>query len=137
MIQINKTTAIFEDELTYDFSRSSGPGGQNVNKVNTRVTLYFDVKNSPSLTGFKKKAITAKLRTRINKEGVLRVISQKHRTQAANKRNATERFAELLKDALTFKPPRKKTKPTKGSIKRRLENKKQKSQTKQLRKPVI
>ena len=137
MIHINKTTEISEDELTYHFSRSSGPGGQNVNKVNTRVTLYFDVKNSPSLTGFKKKAITTKLRTRINKEGVLRVIAQKHRTQVANKKNATERFAELLKDALTFKPPRRKTKPTKGSIKRRLENKKQKSQTKQLRKPVI
>ena len=137
MIQINRSTEISEDELTYDFSRSSGPGGQNVNKVNTRVTLYFDVKNSPSLTGFKKKTITTKLRTRINKEGVLRVISQKHRTQAANKKTATERFAELLKDALTFKPPRRKTKPSRGSIKRRLENKKQRSQTKQLRKPVI
>ncbi|MCF7955704.1 MAG: aminoacyl-tRNA hydrolase [Phycisphaerae bacterium] len=137
MIQINKTTEISEDELTYDFSRSSGPGGQNVNKVNTRVTLYFNVKNSPSLTDFKKKTITAKLRTRINKEGVLRVISQKHRTQAANKMEATNRLIELLKDALTFKPPRKKTKPSKASIKRRLENKKQRSQTKQLRKPVV
>ena len=136
MIQINKTTVITEDELTYDFSRSSGPGGQNVNKVNTRVTLYFDVKNSPSLSEFKKKTITAKLRTRINKEGVLRVVSQKHRTQGANKMSATNRFIELLKDALTFKPPRRKTKPTKGSIKRRLENKKQRSQTKQLRRAI-
>jgi ribosome-associated protein len=137
MMQINNTTVISEDELTYDFSRSSGPGGQNVNKVNTRVTLYFDVKNSPSLTGFKKKIITAKLRNRINKEGVLRVISQTHRTQAANKNDATQRLVDLLKDALTFNPPRRKTKPTKGSIKRRLENKKQRSQTKNMRKPVI
>jgi ribosome-associated protein len=137
MIQINNSTTISDDELTYDFSRSSGPGGQNVNKVNTRVTLYLDVKNSKSLTDFKKKIITAKLRNRINKEGVLRVISQRHRTQAANRNDATQRLVDLLKDALTFKAPRRKTKPSKGSIRRRLESKKQRSQTKQLRKPVI
>jgi len=137
MIHINKTTEISEDELTFDFSRSSGPGGQNVNKVNTRVTLYFDVKNSPSLTDFKKKTITSKLRNRISKEGVMRIVCQQHRTQAANKMGAAQRFIELLQNALTFKPARKKTKPTKASIQRRLENKKQRSQTKQLRKPVI
>jgi len=137
MIKINKTTVISEEELKYDFSRSSGPGGQNVNKVNTRVTLYFDVKNSSSLTYPEKKAITSKLRNRISKDGVLRVICQKHRTQAANKMDATNRLVELLQKALTFKPPRKITKPTKASIQRRLENKKQRSQTKQLRKPVI
>lgn len=136
MIQINRSTAIPTGELTYDFSRSSGPGGQNVNKVNTRVTLYFDVKSSPSLTDFKKKTIITKLKTRIDKEGVMRVISQKHRTQLANKKVATDRFTELLQAALTFNPPRRKTKPSKGSIKRRLETKKQRSQTKKLRKPI-
>ena len=136
MIEINRSTKIPENEINFDFARSSGPGGQNVNKVNTKVILCFDVKNSPSLSDRQKKSITSKLRKRVNKEGILRVVCQDHRTQAANKAGAIRRFTELLQKALTYKPPRKKTKPTKASIRRRLENKKQKSEIKKLRKPV-
>ncbi len=84
--------AIAEDELRFTYSRSSGPGGQNVNRVETRVTLLFDVLGSPSLSEGHKRRIASLLATRINKEGILRVVSQRHRTREANRRAARERF---------------------------------------------
>jgi len=105
-------------ELSFTASRSSGPGGQNVNKVNTRVTLWFDVLNSPSLSGHQKELIWNRLPTRINKEGVLRIVSQKHRTQAANRDTAIERLALLLRESLQEALPRRETKIPKASKER-------------------
>lgn len=133
MLVIKKNIHISDDCLVFKFSRSSGPGGQNVNKLNTRVTLLFDVVNCPDLSTFHKDRILKLLRKRISKEGVLRIISQEHRTQPANRQAAIEKFTDLLSDTLETKPIRKKTKKTYGSIQRRLEKKKQRSTLKKQR----
>ena len=135
MIKINSSLSVPERELTFTFSRSGGPGGQHVNKVNTRVTLWFNIKNSPSLTDRQKARILRNLSTRINKENILRVVSYRHRSQAANKTSAIARFIELIQKALTIARPRKKTKMPKAARERRLAAKKHRSQIKQRRKP--
>ncbi|MCK4351251.1 MAG: aminoacyl-tRNA hydrolase [Candidatus Krumholzibacteria bacterium] len=127
MIIIKDNLTIPDNELTFEFSRSSGPGGQNVNKVSTRVTLLFDVSGSPSLTEDQRSRIKKKLRTRITKTGVLRVTSQKHRSQSANREAARQRFAELIHTALQRPRPRRKTKVPKAVRERRLKEKKQRS----------
>ena len=124
---------ISEDQLEFIYSRSSGPGGQNVNKLNTRVMLLFDIANCPQLDARQKEIIRRKLKTRISTEGVLRVVSQQSRSQIANKNIAIQTMQKLLEDALKKPKPRKKTKPSKSQIQKRLDNKKQRSQTKQLR----
>jgi len=133
MIEITATTSIAEQELSFTATRSSGPGGQNVNKVNTRVTLFFDVAGSPSLSEGQKQRLLGTLSTRIDKQGVLRVVSQKHRTQQANRRAAVERFQGLLQEALRRRPVRKKTRPSAGARQRRLRDKKRRSAIKQER----
>jgi ribosome-associated protein len=132
-IEINEQIAISEDELTFKVSRSGGPGGQNVNKVNTRVTLFLDVAGSASLTEAQKRRLRTELSTRMDKHGVLRVISQKHRTQEANRRAALERLQELMAAALKPKPVRKKTRVPTGAREKRLREKKRRSQLKQQR----
>ncbi len=125
MIGINERISIPEEELSFTASHSSGPGGQNVNKVSSRVTLWFDVANSPTLSPEQKDLILRRLANRIGKNGVLRVISQQTRSQVENRELAIERFAELLRDALKQAPVRKKTRVSKGAKLRRLEEKKQ------------
>ncbi len=125
--------AIAEDELRFTYSRSSGPGGQNVNRVETRVTLLFDVLGSPSLTEWQKGRIAGRLATRINKEGILRVVSQRHRTREANRRAARERFEELLTGALRTVRSRRKTRVPRGARRRRLEGKRRRGELKRLR----
>ena len=137
MIEICNGVRICEDELVFAFSRSSGPGGQNVNKVSSRVTLYFDVANTASLSDYQKRRIAAKLSSRINKDGVLRVVCQKFRTQAANRRLAVERLGELLTEAIARKTPRRKTKIPPSTKRKRLEDKKRRGETKKLRKPPV
>jgi ribosome-associated protein len=127
MIRISEQISISEDELVFTASHSSGPGGQNVNKVSSRVTLWFDVVNSRSLSPEQQELVTCRLPTRISKDGVLRVISQQTRSQVENKELAIERFVELLRDALKQVPTRKKTRVSKGAKLRRLEEKKQRS----------
>lgn len=122
-------------ELRFEFSRSGGPGGQNVNKVNTRVTLLFDVAGSPSLTDELKRAVRGALGGRINQQGILRVISSKHRTQPANRAAAVERFAELLTHVLTPRKRRKKSRVPAMARIRRLEAKGRRSDTKRMRRP--
>lgn len=124
-----------EKEIIFLTSRSSGPGGQGVNKVNTRVELRFDVSNSPSLTDEEKQRILNKLKNRISREGILIIASQRSRSQLKNKEIATEKFHDLIRNALT---PEKKRKPTKSPVsvdKKRLEEKQKQSEKKQWRKP--
>ena len=106
MVQVLEDLEIPDEELDFATSRSSGPGGQNVNKVNTRVTLLFYVDRSPALSPKQRELLHSRLGGRINRVGVLRVVSQRHRTQLANRDAAVERFVRLLRDALTEKPKR-------------------------------
>ncbi len=133
MIEIGKGIFISEDRIVFKASRSGGPGGQNINKVNTRITLLFDVLNCVSFSDTQKQRILKRLATRADKNGVIRVVSQKFRTQNANRRVAVERLRELLKEALETKPIRKKTKVPYSAKQRRLEEKKRRSQLKQQR----
>ncbi|MGO9313214.1 MAG: alternative ribosome rescue aminoacyl-tRNA hydrolase ArfB [Syntrophobacteraceae bacterium] len=133
MTTINDHISIPEDELVFTASHSSGPGGQNVNKVSSRVTLWFNVVNSPSLSPEDKELIANRLGNRMGKNGVLRVICQQTRSQLENKELAIERFAELLRNALRQVPVRKKTRVGKGAKLRRLEEKKQHGILKQAR----
>ena len=133
MLEITNNIFICDDELTFKFSRSAGPGGQNVNKVNTRVTLLFDVPGCQSLSDSQKTQILNCLATRADKTGKIRVISQRHRTQLANRTAVVERLCQLLKAALEKKPPRKKTKIPYSARQKRLTQKKQRSALKQLR----
>ena len=121
-------------ELIYSSSRSSGPGGQNVNKVNTRVELRFNVPGSALLNSEEKAKIQSALENRINKEGFLIFVSQSERSQTANKKKVTERFYSLLQKALLPARKRRKTRPTLASKEKRIESKKLHSQKKALRK---
>jgi len=133
MLEIHKGAAICEDSLVFRFSRSSGPGGQNVNKVNTRVTVFLDIAGDKNFSAEQKKRIYLRLATRVNKQGILRVVCQKYRTQKANRTAAVERLVDLLRWALEKKKVRKKTKVPYVSKQKRLEEKKRRSILKQQR----
>jgi len=120
-------------EIHFRFSRSGGPGGQNVNKLETRVELLFDVMNSPALTGAQKQRIVTALKNRIGADGVLRVVAGEARSQFANREAAVERFAAIMRKALEKKKKRLKTRATAGSREKRLEGKKRRGKVKQLR----
>lgn len=122
-----------EAELAFEYSRSSGPGGQNVNRVETRATLLFDIARSRSLDAEQKIRLGWRLATRINRDGILRVSSQRHRTREANRRAALERFAELLEQALARARPRVKTALSAGVKRRRLDQKRRRGETKRAR----
>jgi ribosome-associated protein len=133
MIPIDDNLAIPEEEVSFVTSRSGGPGGQNVNKLETRVTLRFDLGGSSGLSEEQKARLRERLATRITKDGVLQVTSQRHRTQGANREAAVERFAELLRDNLREEPPRRKTRPSRASRARRVDAKRRQGQRKQER----
>ncbi len=134
MMDATEGVPIPESELIFKASRSSGPGGQNVNKLNTRVTVLFDVAGSPTLSEEQKQQVLSRLAGRIDKEGVLHVAAQKHRSQEANRRAAVERLQQLVREALAPMPVRKKTKAPVAARERRLQEKKQRSDRKQQRK---
>ena len=119
MIRIGRKIRIPDNELVFKFSRSSGPGGQNVNKLNTRATLYFDLAGSRGLNDNEKQRALNRLKSHIEKNGILKVICQSHRTQTANRRCAIQRLQELLSEALKEPAVRHKTTvPFSAKIKR-------------------
>jgi ribosome-associated protein len=136
MVQVTADLHIPDEELTFTTSRSGGPGGQNVNKVNTRVTLLFDVAASPSLSESARARLLERLPGRINREGVMRVSSQRHRTQLANKQAAVSRFADLVRAALDEAPERVPVSVPQAAAIRRLEEKHRRGAVKRGRKPV-
>lgn len=133
MIQITPSIAIDENEIQVDFVRSSGPGGQNVNKVATAVQLRFDVANSPSLPEEVRQRLVLLAGSRITDKGVLIIDAQRFRTQGANRQDAINRLAELIRKAASKPAVRHKTRPTLASRQRRLETKRRRSETKHLR----
>lgn len=133
MIHIIDNLFIPEHEITFAASRSGGPGGQNVNKVSSRVTLSFDVTRSVALSEDQKRKVQKALATRINKEGLLRIVSQRTRSQDMNRTDAIERFADLLRRALTPRQPRIKTHIPAAAKERRLKLKRKRTIIKQAR----
>lgn len=121
------------NELDFTASKSGGPGGQNVNKVNSKVTLRFDIQQSPSLSEEEKARISEKLANRISTDGVLIITAQSKRTQLQNKEAALEKFNQLMGKAFARKKVRRATKPTKSSVQKRLDNKKKHSEKKKMR----
>lgn len=132
-LYINETLQIPLSELQFRFSKSRGPGGQHVNKAETRVTLLFDVVNSPSLTDEQKALIQEKLDNRIDKSGILQLDVQMFRSQNRNRETAVSHFQSLLADALKKPKKRKRRKPSKAAKEKRLAEKKQRSQLKEER----
>jgi ribosome-associated protein len=133
MIRITDHIAIDESELSESFIRSSGPGGQNVNKLATAVQLRFDVRHSPSLPGDVRTRLERMAGRRLTNDGVLVITAQSHRTQERNRADALDRLVELIKAAAVRPVPRRPTKPTKASRRRRLESKKRRGGIKALR----
>jgi ribosome-associated protein len=124
----------FESEFIFASSRSSGPGGQNVNKVNTKVELRFNILNTMLFSEDEKEIVTRKLKKKINKEGDLILTAQSERTQLMNKKVVTEKFFLLISKALTIPVMRRSTRPTRTSVKKRLDEKRNLGLRKQLRK---
>jgi ribosome-associated protein len=127
------TAAVLGNELHYTTSRSSGPGGQNVNKVNTKVTLRFDVTQSAVLTPEEKDTVLRKLASYITNEGVLILMAQDKRSQLQNKEAVIAKFEKLIAKAFVRKKMRKATKPSKGAVQKRINQKKQVSNKKKWR----
>ena len=136
VVRITDTVSIPISELRFRFARSSGPGGQHVNRSATQVELLFDVAGSPSLDEVQRRRVLTNLKSRIDKEGVLHLVSQETRSQLRNREEVVERFRELMRDALHVPKKRRPTRPTRAARKRRLEEKRRRSEAKRRRRPV-
>jgi ribosome-associated protein len=133
MIQVTGRIAIDEREIEESFVRSSGPGGQNVNKLSTAVQLRFDVRHSPSLPHDVRERLERIAGSRLTNDGVLIIIAQRHRTQLRNREDALNRLIEMIRQAAIAPVKRRPTRPTKASRERRIEGKKRRSGVKNLR----
>lgn len=134
-MRVGPNITIPREEFEFRFDRSSGPGGQNVNKVNSKATLHWPVTTSPSLPESVRERFLLAYSNRINKDGQLVVSSQRYRDQAKNVEDCLERVREMVLKAASPPKRRRKTKPTLASKRRRLDAKKRRSQKKELRKP--
>jgi ribosome-associated protein len=132
-LRVNPTISIRDEELEIQFVRSSGPGGQNVNKVSTAVELRFNVTASPSLPDEVKLRLVRLAGSRMTHDGILIIDARRHRTQGRNRQDALDRLAELIRQAAYVPRRRRKTAPTHASRLRRLESKRRRSQVKRLR----
>ena len=133
MLEVTPGLAIDESELSERFVRASGPGGQNVNKVATAVELRFDVARSAALANDVKARLCALAGSRMTADGMLMIDARRYRTQPQNRADARERLADLIRQALVKPRNRRRTRPTKGSVERRIEAKQKRSQTKRAR----
>jgi ribosome-associated protein len=136
VLSINDDLFIPRAELSYRASRSGGPGGQHVNTSSTRVELVWNAASSPSLSEAQRALVLEKLANRINGEGELLLVGGESRSQYQNKEAVTDRFVDLLREALHVPKARRKTRPTRASKEERLETKKRRSETKKMRGPV-
>ena len=136
MIRVTKDISLNEDEIKVEFIRSSGPGGQNVNKVATAVQLRFDVANSPSLPEDIRKRIVIIAGKRVTEDGILIISARRYRSQDKNRKDASDRLLQLIRRAAMKPKIRRKTKPTKVSKQKRLESKRHRGQIKKTRRPV-
>ncbi len=133
MIRVNAQIMLDEHEIQEDFVRASGPGGQNVNKVSTAVQLRFDVAHSPSLPEPVRARLIALAGRRLTQDGVLILSAERYRSQRRNRDDALERLIELIREACEVETPRRPTRPTLASKKRRLDSKQRRGETKKLR----
>ncbi len=134
MIRVTPSISLDDSEISLEFLRASGPGGQNVQKVESAVRLRFDVRRSPNLPETVKARLERLAGSRLTKEGEIVIEAQRHRTQERNRADALERLVDLIREAaVPPPPPRRKTKPTLGSKMRRLEGKKLRGGVKALR----
>ena len=132
-LRVTRSVVIPERELTWRFSRSSGPGGQSVNTADSRVELSLDVASTSALGPVQRARVLGRLSKRLV-DGVITVTASEHRSQLRNREAALERMAKILAGALAPPPPRRRpTKPRRGAVERRLADKKRRSRTKQLR----
>jgi len=136
MIRISRRIALDESELVFDFVRSSGPGGQNVNKVATAVRLRFDVSGSRSLPAGVRLRLVGIAGRRIAADGTLSILARRYRTQDSNRRDALARLVRLIERAAVRPKPRRKTLPTRAARERRLKEKRLRGGTKAGRKAV-
>lgn len=135
-IVINPSLTIPIHELDFRFTTSSGPGGQHANKASTRVIVSFDVQNSPSLSDYQRELLLKKLASRLDKDGVIQLSVQTHRSQFRNREEAIGRFQALIATALTRPKPRRKTKISRAKKQKRLDAKKRQGNKKRDRSKI-